>query len=600
MNIVRKICLSVSFFVITTASLAFSPVHHSEKSQSSNGNGEFIDSTSVDIFELIFNEAKSFYVDALVSAYFNDTSETKYCFDRVFEIIAEISDFDNLTLLQSDDFNRFNEKVTNDYQNNFAYLQEDSDSSYTISVGEELFEAIIDSVDIGNDTLRVIEDRPGHIAIVRSKKIDNLINYYVTKQSERLQRFLESSNKYREHITPILQQYDVPEEIFYLPLIESGYNPNAYSYAHAAGIWQFIAGTGAIYGLKRNWWVDERRDPIKSTHAAAKYLRKLYDEFGDWYLALAAYNTGEMRVWRAIRREGTRDYWRLRSLPSQTRNYVPSFMAATIIAKNPEKYGLKTPTESTWTWDEVIVDRSYEFDAIAKASNLTSEILREYNPELRRWMTPSNDNQYILRVPKGKADGLIEKLTVLPEAKKVQTEYVYHKVRKGQNLNYIAHKYGTSVSALVAANHLRNRNQLRVGQTLLIPTSKYYSAPEKKTAETNIVIHTVKSGETLSGIAESYHTSLSKIRSMNNIYQDNIQVGTKLKIPTNLTSRTTPSGTPQGSEKIVHIVKKGDTLSSIANRYQVSLAKLKSWNNLDGHKPIYPGQKIVIHKTTQG
>jgi membrane-bound lytic murein transglycosylase D len=138
-----------------------------------------------------------------------------------------------------------------------------------------LFEAIIDSVDIGNDTLRVIEDRPGHIAIVRSKKIDNLINYYVTKQSERLQRFLESSNKYREHIIPILQQYDVPEEIFYLPLIESGYNPNAYSYAHAAGIWQFIAGTGAIYGLKRNWWVDERRDPIKSTHAAAKISAKI-------------------------------------------------------------------------------------------------------------------------------------------------------------------------------------------------------------------------------------------------------------------------------------------------------------------------------------
>jgi LysM repeat protein len=177
---------------------------------------------------------------------------------------------------------------------------------------------------------------------------------------------------------------------------------------------------------------------------------------------------------------------------------------------------------------------------------------------------------------------------------------IYHKVRRGENLSSIAHRYGTSVSALVAANHLRNRNNLRVGQRLLVPTSKYYSTPEKITAETNLIIHVVKSGETLSEIAESYHTSLSKIRSLNNIYQDNIKVGMKLKIPTNLTSQKTPSDTPKGSEKVVHIVKRGETLTSIANRYHVSLVKVKSWNDLDGRKPIYPGQRIIIYKSIQG
>ncbi|MFH1214145.1 MAG: LysM peptidoglycan-binding domain-containing protein [Candidatus Neomarinimicrobiota bacterium] len=603
MNIINRFRLTALILIISAVSYPFSPAKHNNDTETINGDSkELSDSSANDIFDLIFTEAKSFYVDAQVSAYFNDTSDAKYCFDRVFEIIAEISELDSLTDLQQDDFNRFNEKVSNDFQTNFAYLSEDSESFPNVAIAEELFENVIDTVDIGYDTLMVIEDRPGHIAIVRSKKIDKLITYFTGRPASSIQRFLETSNKYRPYILPILKQYGVPEEIFYLPLIESGFNPNAYSYAHAAGMWQFIAGTGARYGLKRNWYVDERRDPIKSTHAAAKYLRKLYDEFDDWYLALAAYNSGEMRIWRAIKREGTRDYWKLHSLPSQTRNYVPTYMAAMIIAKNPEKYGFTSPVTPTWEWDEVIVDRCYEFDDIAKACDITTDVLREYNPELRRWMTPSNDNQYILRVPKGKGLGLIEKLTQLPESepKDAKPELVSHRVRRGQTLSSIARQYGTSVSALVSANHLRSRNQLRVGQTLMIPTSAYYSTPEKKVAQTNVITHTVKNGDTLSEIAETYNTSISKIRSMNNIYQDNIQPGTKIKIPTNLNAQDIPTGTPKGNSKVVHIVRKGDTLLSIAAKYNVSLSKLKSWNDLNDKRHIYPGQKIVVYKSIRG
>jgi len=598
MNNRIKLRFTLLFWMMVTISIALSANNSYEKVNNNNGEEkDLANNSGNDIFELIFNEAKLFYVDALVSSYYNDTAAVKYCFDRVFEIMAEISELDSLTPIEQDDFNRFNEVVSNDYQAHFSYLIEETDSVMIVSIGEELFVTPLDTVDIGNDTLIIVEDRPGHIPIVRSKKIDRLIVYYSVQKASTIQKYLDASSKYREHYLPILKQYNVPEEIIYLPILESGYNPNAYSYAHAAGIWQFIPGTGAKYGLKRNWYVDERRDPIKSAHAAAKYLRKLYEEFDDWYLALAAYNCGENNVWRAIKREGTRDYFKLRSLPSQTRNYVPSFMAITIIAKDPEKYGFSKPTTPTWEWDEIIVDRCYELDAIAKACETSPDILREYNPELRRWMTPANDNQYVFRVPKGKAEGLTEKLTSLPEPKNVKPETIYHKVRKGENLSSIARKYGTSVSALVSANHLSNRNQLRVGQILLIPTGSYYSAPENKSSKINVITHTVQRGETLSEIAEKYNTSVSKIKSMNNIHNDHIEAGAQLKIPTDLASQVEPSDTPKGSTKVVHVVKKGDTLTSIANKYNVSLTKLKSWNDLDDRKPIYPGQRIIIYQT---
>jgi len=591
MNINLKVLLTGAFII--TASTVLFP------QPDNNGifpNGdESVIMPSNDIFDLIMPEAKAYYADALVASFYNDSIEVKNCFDHVFEIMAEIGDLDSLSLPQQDEFKRFNEKVTNDYQTNFTYLIDELDTSSITAIEQEFFESILDTIDIGNDALIVVEDQPGHMAIVRSKKIDSLIRYFSGRPSKTIQRFLELSSKYRAHMVPILQQYGVPEELMYLPMIESGYNANANSVARAVGIWQFIAGTGAIYGLKRNQWIDERRDPIKSTHAAAKYLRKLYDEFDDWYLALAAYNCGENRVWRTIKREGTRDYWKLKTLPPATRGYVPSFMAVLLIAKNPEKYGFTSPTTPTWEWDEVLVDHSYGLDDIAKVCNLTPEILRDYNPELRRKMTPTNDKEYCLRVPKGLGDSLKVKLVTLPEPKDVEvTEIVYHKVKKGQTLSSIAYKYGTSVSALVSANHLRNSNQLRVGQTLLIPTSAYYSAPEKKTAETEIITHIVKSGETLSGIANTYHTSLSKIRSMNNLYQDNIQPGMELKIAAKSSSAhlSSPNRT-----KIVHVVKKGDTLSSIANRYHVSLVKLKSWNSINSRKPIYPGQRIIIYKS---
>jgi membrane-bound lytic murein transglycosylase D len=270
-------------------------------------------------------------------------------------------------------------------------------------------------------------------------------------------------------------------------------------------------------------------------------------------------------------------------------------MAGMTIALNPEKYGFENSPKDTWQWDEVTVDRCYEFEDIARVSGVSSTILKQYNPELRRWMTPPGVEKYVLRVPVGKGEGLAEKLAELPDVES-KPQWVTHRVRRGQTLSYIARKYGTSVSALISANNIRNKNQIKVGQVLRIPTSNYY-AVATVSSDQNVIIHTVRKGETLSEIGEQYGIGVSKLRSLNNLYGKRfIYPGQRLKIPVKKTTATRYSFTPSGKVKIIHVVKKGETLSEIAEAYRVGLSKVRAWNNLYGRRFIYPGQKIVIYK----
>ena len=560
-----------------------------------SSDSAFLNTENIDnIFDLLFSEAKSFYVEALIAGHFNDTSEVKYCFERSFEIIAGISELDTLTALQKDDFERFYEKITSDFQTKFSYLNGDSGSYGVALVRQELGQSLLDTVRISGDELIVLDDRPGHFPIVSSQKIKRIINYFQTREHERFQQWLDNSGLYKDHMLPILREQGLPDELFYLALIESGFNPVAYSYAHAAGPWQFIASTGARYGLKRNWWVDERRDPVKSTYAAAKYLKTLHDMFNDWFLALAAYNCGEGKVFRAIRREGTRDYWNLQSLPKQTRNYIPTLMAGITIAMNPEEYGFSNAPKAAWEWDEIVLERSYELEAIARESRISAQEIREYNPELRRWTTPPDVKEYVLRLPTGKGAGLKENLVKLPEAAQ-EPQWGTHRVGRGQTLSYIAKKYGTTVSALIAANNIRNQNQIKVGQNLVIPSSNHY-IPEYSTPKgKDKIIHIVKKGETLGQISDAYGVSLSKVRAWNNLYGRRfIYPGQKIQIFAESASEPI-AGEQREGNKITHIIRKGESLSFLADRYKVSVNELKNWNNLNGTRYIYPGQKIVVY-----
>ena len=209
-------------------------------------------------------------------------------------------------------------------------------------------------------------------------------------------------NRFKKIILPILEDEDVPPELFYLAMIESGLNTSAYSYAHASGIWQFIASTGKMYGLEKTWYIDERLDFEKSTRAAATYLKDLYKEFDDWYLAFSAYNFGSGRVHKAIKRHKSRDYWDLYSLPKETRNYVPNIMAAIFIAMEPERYGFTPKPYPDLIWDVIEINKSVSLDKISECAGIEVKELRQYNPEIKQSMIPplKDDEIYKFRLPR--------------------------------------------------------------------------------------------------------------------------------------------------------------------------------------------------------
>lgn len=450
------------------------------------------------------------------------------------------------------------------------------------------------SEEIKGEAAQTASDLP----LVINAQVASFIKYFTTGRGRTVVEYgLQSSGRFRDVILRILEEEKVPQDLIYLAQAESAFRPLARSRAGALGVWQFMPSRGKEYGLSRNWWVDERMNPEKATRAAAQHLKDLYAMFGDWYLAMAAYNCGPICVQRAVERTGYADFWQLsarRVLPPETRNYVPIILALTIIGKNAEKYGFdEVLPEEPWVYDTVTVTHPVDLRLVAEITGSSVETIKQLNPSLLRMTTP-NVPQYSLRIPPASKEIFSKRIAMIPPEKWVW--WRWHAVRYGETLSGIARQYRTSVKAITEVNNWDPEEPLQEAAELIIPVTSggggRGGGPGPGTR------HVVKSGETLSSIAQRYRVTTEQLMAWNNLQGTRIRVGETLVVLSS-EDRTPPSASSQQASStsrtssLVHRVRRGESLWQIAINYNVSVELLKR-NNTHLNGILRVGDRVVI------
>ncbi len=445
------------------------------------------------------------------------------------------------------------------------------------------------------------------LPLMMTDQVAGFINFFSNHGRGTLERALARSGRYDEMIRRTLKQEGVPQDLIYLAQAESGFHPLAVSRVGARGMWQFMGSRAKGYGLQRNAWVDERQDPEKSTRAAARHLKDLYAQFGDWYLAMAAYNSGPGRVQSAVKLTGYADFWELyrrNVLPKETRNYVPIILAVTIMAKNPEQYGLDDVNRDQPTpYDTVKIDYQIDLRLVAQCVNATSAELQELNPSLLRLSTPK-DHEFDLHVPAGTRKDFESAVAAIPLDKRLW--WRYHDVKAGDTLASLARTYHTTAKAISETNNLED-NSLDVQTRLVIPIApgKFSDAG---TYAHHITRYKVHKGDTVETVAENFGVPAKMVRSWNRLKGDSL-AGRKvlyLHLPvtpgaaeTQVASthskshkKTTTAKASPPSGVVHHRVKQGETLYSIASSYNTTVAVLQHDNGNTG--TLRPGMILVV------
>lgn len=418
-----------------------------------------------------------------------------------------------------------------------------------------------------------------------------------------INRVVDRARPYLHYIVDELEQRDMPLELALLPIVESAYQPFAYSSGKAAGIWQFIPDTGKLYGLDQNWWYDGRRDILESTRAALDYLEKLHTDFGTWPLALAAYNSGEGTVGRAIKRnlkegKGT-DFWSL-DLPKETSAYVPKLLAISELIEQPEKYNLTLNSIDNSPF-LTVVETGSQFDLAlaAKLAGISTDEIYQLNPGYNQWAT-SPDGPHRLVIPLSQVDIFEKALETMPVEDRVQ--WTRHKIHSGETLDIIAQHYKTTVAVLKKANGLSN-NFIRAGKYLLIPiaqgkvadyplsVSQSLTTRQNPQTKNNKKMHTVVQGDTWWDLAEINNVTIKQLTSWNNMTpRDTLHLGQKLIIWQSNLSKTIKT--------INYTTKIGDSFWKISQQFKVTVADLLEWNGLSDRTLLQPGQNLTLHITT--
>ena len=451
------------------------------------------------------------------------------------------------------------------------------------------------------------------LPLVLNDEVASYINYYSSRGRGTLERALVRAGRYREMILRILKEEGVPQDLIYLAQAESGFQPLALSRAGARGMWQFIASRANGYGLRKDWWVDERQDPEKATRAAARHLKDLYNQFGDWYLAMAAYNSGPGTVQAAVQRTGYADFWELyrrRVLPQETKNYVPIIVAVTIMAKNPAQYGLDgiapdPPLEA----DRVGINYPVDLRLVAECVETSVDTLQELNPGLLRMTTPK-EGDFELRLPAGTRDKYLAAIAAIPTDMRVW--WRYYKVAEGDTLVSVAKRYHTTPKAISAVNNLQSEDLERDAK-LIIPIAAGKEA-EHATYSRSAVRYKVRSGDTVLSVADEWGVPAEMVRKWNHLRGNTLQRGRILSIhrPADELAHVSGQDTNKARRKAsnsksnnglrasvgdarhtLHTVKEGETLYSIANQYNTTVAALRRDNTKLGAR-LHPGDVVII------
>jgi membrane-bound lytic murein transglycosylase D len=583
---VHKKSSFIIFFFISIIAYSCSSIEITKNNQTEIPDSLKVANTSA-IVNSLLEEARQNYIDALQNEKLNFVKEALISYEEALSTVSKLSYYpgiqQNLAYLELenaifDDYER--------YVKSLDSLPED----VSIAALEQWMTRNINEVQFPEDDEETVdEDLEQSIIVVGdfplevNRYVEKYIEYFTGRGRKYMQAWLERSGKYFPMMAKIFEEEGVPQQLIFLSMPESGLAPNARSWARAVGLWQFIRSTGRMYDLDVNFYVDERRDPEKSTRAAAKHLRDLYVANGDWYTAMASYNCAPRSVKRAMRKAGSSDFWKYRRyLPRETRNYIPQYIAVTLIGSNPQKYGFENiKYQKPLDYTVVEINEAIDLNVLAKCAGIDKKELKDLNPSLVQHHTPpSTGRAFQLKIPSRSLAAFNENIKNIPAGAKLQ--YVLHKVKKNETLSHIAYRYKVSVSQLAKLNNMSLRSTLRIGKTLKIPVSGFNETDF--VANTNLIpaeADTTTHDETVA----PYEFAISEtngdtdfLKKYQEIYNDSTQVII-----------------PEDKKLVEYTVKSRDNLVDIADLFNVRVSELRNWNNLPYTTGVRVGQKLNVY-----